>query len=272
MTDERFVDALFFRSWRTSFTRKDENTGGPPESYQTFLRSYPSDPRSQEAALSLFQLNATTLASARIAYTETMSLFPAFARRDALLLRLGALYEKADSLHDALNAFTDITHGFPGSPSAEEAGAGSVRILAALGPVDSAIAEGTAYLAAYPADAHTAEVLAQLAVSLSSSAIPRAVEMYQRLNNEFPYAGAASNARRNLADALVAQENFPEAIALYSELLEEQENSALAENGTDPSLLLALGNAYQRAGDTANAKKYLFQVLAREQTGETAWA
>ena len=273
MTDERFVDALYFRSRAYELlTRKDEKYRRPSiESYQTFLRSYPSDPRNQEAALSLFQLNATTLASARIAYTETMSLFPAFARRDALLLRLGGLYEKADSLNDALTAFTDITHEFPGSPSAEEAGAGTVRIMVALGLADSAIAAGTAYLAAYPANAHTAEVLAQLAdIAAEKRDFPRAVEMYQRLNNEFPYAGAASSARRNLADALVAQENFTEAIVLFSELLEEQEQSALAENGADPSLLLALGNAYQRAGDIANAKKFLFQVLAREQAGETA--
>jgi len=273
MADARFVDALYFRARAYEYlTRKDDKYRRQAvESYQTFLRSYPSDPRSQSAALSLFQLNATTLASAKIAFTETMALYPSFGRRDALLLRLGELQEKADSLNDALAAYSSITQELPGSPSAEEAGFRSVRIKAALGLSDSAVAEGTAYVAAYPAGAHTAEVLARLAeLSVRERNAPRAVEMYQRLSNEFSYTGSAVNARRSLADALAAQGNLTEAISLYSELLDQQENNALAENGADPSLLLSLGTAYQRAGDNANAKKCLFQVLAHEQTGEAA--
>ena len=96
MTDSRFVDALYFRARAYEYlTRKDEKYRRPAiESYQTFLRSYPSDPRSQDASLALFHLNAVTLSAARIAYTETMALFPSFARRDTLLLRLGELQEK----------------------------------------------------------------------------------------------------------------------------------------------------------------------------------
>jgi TolA-binding protein len=273
MTDSRFVDALYLRARAYELlTRKDEKyRRSAIESYQTFLRSYPSDPRSQDAALALFQLNATTLSAAKMAYTETLALYPAFSRRDTLLLRLGELQENADSLSDALASFFAITHELPGSPSAEEAAFRSVRIQAKLGLADSAVGEGTAFVAAYPASKHTAEVLARIAdLSVQQHNAPRAAEMYQRLANEFYYASAASDARRRLGDAYVVQESFTEAIALYSDLLESQENNALAENGADPSLLLALGTAYQHAGDNANAKKFLFQVLAQEQASEAA--
>lgn len=273
MTDTRFVDAMYMRARAYEYlTWKDDKYRRTAiESYQTFLRSYPSDPRSQDAALSLFRLNATTLASAKIAYTETMAMYPSFGRRDALLLRVGQLQEKADSLSDALSSYTTITREMPGSPSAEESGFKAVSIMAALSMADSALAAGTAYVAAYPAGAHTAEVLARVAdIAVQQRDSARATETYQRLANEFSYTEAASGARRRLGDALVVRGSFNEAVALYSELLSQEENSALTENGADPSLLLALGMAYQRAGDNANAKKCLFQVLAREQSGEMA--
>jgi tetratricopeptide (TPR) repeat protein len=143
--------------------------------------------------------------------------------------------------------------------------------MASLGLTDSAIAAGTAHVSAYPAGSHTAEVLARLAdISVQQNDPAHAAEMYQRLANEFFYTEAATNARRKLADAEIATGNFSNAISLYSDLLNQQETNALAENGADPSLLLALATAYQHAGDKANAKKCLFQVLALEQSGETA--
>jgi TolA-binding protein len=273
MTDARFVDAVFLRARSYEFlTSKDEKYRRPAiESYQMFLRSYPSDPRGQDAALALFQLKATSLAAAKIAFTETLAMYPTFSRRDALLLCLGDFQEKTDSLNDALASFSTILHELPGTPSAEEAGYRGVRIAAKLGMVDSAIARGLAFISTSPSSAHTADVLARLAdLSVRQGNANRAAEMYQRLANEFYYTSAAGNSRRNLADALLAQGSYPEAITLYAELLDSQENNALAENGADPSLLLALGIAYQHAGDNANAKKCLFQVLAREQSGESA--
>jgi TolA-binding protein len=273
MTGARFVDALYFRARSYEYlTRKDEKDRRPAiDSYQTFIQSFPSDPRVQDAALSLFQLRASDVASAKTAYTETLAAFPQFGRRDTLLLRLGELQENADSLQDALTSYTIITHEMAGSASAEEAGFRAVRIMAALGQKDSALAAGTAYVSTYPAGPHTAEVLSRIAeISAQERDATHAAELYRRLANEFFYTEAAADARRKLADALVAGGSFSEAVSVYADLLNQQETNALAENGADPSLLLALATAYQRAGDKANAKKYLFQVLAREHTGETA--
>ena len=273
MTDARFVDALYFRARANEYLSwKDEKYRRPAiESYQTFLHSYPSDPRGEDAALSLFQLSATTVASAKLAYNETLALYPQFTRRDTLLLRLGELQEGADSLQDALATYTAITGRMSGSASAEEAAFRSVRIMTSLGMTDSAVDAGTAYIAAYPAGSHAAEVLSRLAgISVQQHDAAHAADLYRRLANEFFYTAAADDARRKLGDALVADGNFTEAIAVYSDLLHQQETNALTENGADPSLLLALGTAFQRAGDKTNAKKYLFEALARENTGETA--
>jgi tetratricopeptide (TPR) repeat protein len=273
MSDSRFVTALFLRAKAYEYMNWKDNTQRPIaiEAYQTFLSSYPADGRSEDAALALFNLSATTPASARTAYESTMAAFPRFARRDELLLQLGMLQNQADSLEPALSTFTMLAEEFGSSRAAEDGGYHRILLLLKLGLRDSAMAAGTRYLSVFPDGAHTAALLSTLAdLLLQSSNGTRAVELFQRLSDDFSYSAYADRVRRRLADALAATGNFGQSVSIYAELLEEESSDPLNEDGIDGSLLLSLGTAQHMAGDPVEAKKALFQFLALGPSGRQA--
>ncbi len=268
-----FMDALLLRaksygflSWKDASYRTRAI-----ESYQTFLKAYPAEMKSEEAAFALFRLNATSLSSARQAFTSTLRNYPTIANRDAMRLRLGGLLEDADSVKEALATYKELAREFPSSRSAEEAQFRSIGIQLKLGVTDSAIAQGTKYLTAYPDGAHTASVIATLAqLAMKSGDTQRAVELLTRLVDEFVYTSYADGARARLADALLSGGEPNKAIAIYKELVDQRAASPFGETDEDVSILFGLAKAYQALGNTAEAKNLLFRVLAHTPPGELA--
>lgn len=273
MNDSRFVDALYYRAKSLEYLSWKDAKYVPQaiESYQTFLKSYPEDPRSERAALSVFMLSASSLQAAHSAYDATLALFPSFHRRDTLLERIGELQQQADSTQEALSTYGRIMGDFSTSPTIPEVAFRRIPLLLSLGLVDSAMHEGEAYLSAFPDGPHSAAVAARLADLLAKNgAADRASEYYRRLTEDFYYTSFAEGARFKLAGTYVASGKFNDAIALYSELIAAQKDDPLSEQGVDPALLLAIGNAYQGAGNAQEAKSFLFQALAHQQSGEVA--
>lgn len=272
-TNPHFVDALLLRaksydylSWKDASYRTRAI-----QSYQTFLKAYPSELKSEEAAFALFRLNATSSSSARQAFGSTLKAYPNNPNRDAMQLRLGGLLEESDSLKEALVTYSNLTREFPSSRSAEEALFRSIGIQLKLGLTDTVTAFGGKYLAAYPNGAHTASIVATLAeLAMKSGDIQRAVDLMTRLDDEFAYTSHADGARAQLADALLASGKPDKAVAVYKELVEHRTTGPFPETDENLSIVLGLAKAYQASGNNAEAKRLFFQLLAKAPSGELA--
>ena len=266
MSDARFVDALFLRAkaYENLALRDEKYRPRAIESYQTFVQSYSEDPRAREAMVSLFFLRATNPSAARTALQGVPS-----DRRDTMLLRLGELLERADSSADALPIYETVARQSRDSGSATEAAYRSALLFGKAGQVDSALAWGGIYLARAPEGAHAAQVLTAMG-EMQRKDPAQAIPLYRRLAGEFAYTAAGSEARPRLAEALAASGNADEAVAVYRDLVREEQENALNESGVSTPLLLGLARAEQQAGHTVEAKTRLLELLAREGSGKEA--
>ncbi len=271
--EPRLSESLYLRarsleyvSWKDPSRRREA-----ADAYREFLARVPGDRRADEATIAVFSLSASTLTEARTALQAALAVNPAFPRRDLMLLRIGTLCEDVDSTGAAMAAFAEALSIKPHSAATEEAHYRHFALLAGAGLLDSAMGAGTSYLQAYPSARRTALVLGMLGdLALERGQADRAASFYQQLTGEFPYTNAAGQARRKLADALLAAGNPQGAVSLYTELLHPPSAEPQQDQPADPSLVLALGKAYSLAGDTKAAKKQLFSLLTRERSGERA--
>jgi TolA-binding protein len=269
--DQRFVDALYLRARSYEFLswKEERYTQQAIDAYRQFLQSYPAEARADEARLSLFTLLATSPTAAREAYAATIAVVPATRHRDEMLLRVGLMQAGTDNPATALPTLAQVAREFSGSPSAARALYEMTALHTRLGQADSALSSGQQYLRLYPRGPHAALVLATLGdLHLQRGNAAQALDMYRQLVNEYSYTRAAAGVLPKLADAYAATGAHDRAIALYADELRRQTGSPFREQGPDPSLLFALGRAHQVAGNNREAKKYLFEFLARERTGE----
>ncbi len=275
MKDERFVDALYYRARALEYLSWKDKKYVPQaiEAYQTFLKAYPTETRSEDAAFSLFTLRASALQAARTAYDTTLAAFPDFRRRDLMLQRIGALQEQSDSIQGALSTYRTIAKELNDSPTLAEVAYRRIPLLLTLGLTDSALQEGISYIRTFPNSPHSAEVTARVAdLFVQHGAPDRAAEYYRALHDEFGYTTFATAATTKLADAYTTTGKYDEAIAVYSELIAEHTDNPLAETDVDASLLLAIGRTYQLAGNNKEARSYLFRALTRQSSNDIAGA
>ena len=273
IADSLSAEALFHRSRSYDYLSCSDESYRPKAiaGYELFRARYPSDPRVREAALSLFRLRATSLAAARNAYDSLSAAFSQPADRAGVLLTLARLQESADSTAAALATLSQVLSADPSSASAEEAAYRRIMLLQKIGLKDQALQEARAYLAAFSSGPHAPAVLMSAAgLSLKNGNPAGAAEFYQQLVNEFWYTRTAAEANRELADADVSAGNYTAAISIYLPMYHEITESPVSAGGPEPSLLLAIANAYHLSGEPAEAKKFLFSILSREHTGPIA--
>ncbi len=272
LTPARTSDALYLKarsleylSWKDAQVRPQAI-----EAYQQFLKEAPADPRADDAAIAVFLLSATSPENARAAYDATVASRPNI-RRDTMLLRIGILEERADTLPAALQTYSSIVQKLPNSPSAEEASFRRFELLNTLGLLEPALAEGNAYITAYPAGKHAPAVLSRLGdIALRGGDASTAVNDYLKLTSDFFYTAEADTARLALAKAYAAAGNQEAAITAYAALLDEQRADPTREGDPDASILLGLGKSCQQAGRFDEARHYLFELLASHRSGPLA--
>lgn len=267
------TDALYLRARSLEFLtwRDPSHKQSAIEAYRAFIIQSPTDPRTEDARLSIFTLSTGSLVEARAAYVAITTANPAYPRRDVMLFQMGRLLEQTDSLAAALVAYTEASRISPASPVAERAGYERFRMLLSAGLIDSAAAVGNSYCAGFSNGRHTPEVLSALGdLALKRGQADRAVDLLQQLAARFPYTEAYLKSQRSLADALLATGDPQSAIALYQELLNPVSARPPTTERPDASLLLCLGKAYATAGNAPQAKKTLFALVAGEGTGERA--
>jgi TolA-binding protein len=273
LSGPRAADARLYRARSLEYLSIRDNAmrSAAVEAFQLFLTSTPRDSRAADAALSLFMLKSGTVAEAQAAAGDIQKAFPAFPRRDTLLLRIGTLQEGEDSLASAAETYGDVLRTSPSSPSAEEAGYRLCRLLTTTGLSDSAIQSGSAYLEDFPRSRYAALMLAQLGdATMARGDASRAIGFYQKLADDFFYTSQAADEEQSLADAYAANGNYTEAVNRYQMLLARREANPFEDQEADSKLLLALGRAEYLGGNYREAQQQLFRMLSRESTGPKA--
>ncbi len=273
LKDTRFADAMFLRAKSYEFLARRNAEYKPKaiESYEAFIASCDTDPRIEDAATAVFYLKATSLQLTRTAYDATLATFPEFSHKDTLMLGLGSALMDAESTRAAMGIFNLLTHQYPSSKSAEEAGFRYFTLLKKNGLADSIATIGLRYVSAYSENMYTAEIMETTADILTQqNKFSRAIELYKTLTDDFAYTAAGQRARRKLADALVADGSREDAVQIYADLLEEQKASPLSVEEPDATLYLSLGKAFHASGKLSEAKNNLLRFLAMQPGGEMA--
>ena len=239
--------------------------------YRAYLASPEGAADSNDARLEIFRLSATTLAGGKQSAAEILGRAPLFPRSDVIHLVLGKLCEKSDSLAAAGAEYREAAGAGKDQSVAEEAAYRTLGLLFRLGTADSALGAGTRFLSSYSSSAHAAEVLSKLGDLALTLKKPRAAAgFYQKLTGEYFYTALAADAREKLGRALAEEGDTQAALSVYEEILAARADDPLGD-GTPPApVLLALGKLYREAGDAAKAKRFLTELLQREQTGTIA--
>ncbi|HTO94386.1 MAG TPA: tetratricopeptide repeat protein, partial [Bacteroidota bacterium] len=260
------AEALEYLSWNDA-----QMVPRAQEAYRAYIASGAAGADSLRALLALFRLSAATLPQAKEAAATLMATHPAFPMADTVELILGTLEEKADSLTEAETAFALARRTARDSVIAGEAAWGSLGILSRRNLPDSALAAGAAFLASFPASPHTAILLARMGELAMQRARPRdAAAYYQRLTGEYGYAAAAEGAEEKLGLALGAAGETDAALSVYTAIAGRAADDPAGDGKPPTGVLLALGKLSWQAGKGPEAKRFLAQVLSREQTGPAA--
>ncbi len=273
LAGERAGQALMKRAESLEYLSRLDPREAPRaiEAYRAYLASSSTAQDSNRAMLASFRLRATSIAAARDAAAEITARNPTFPMSDALHLRLGTLYEKADSLERAGTEYALAARATKDTAIAEEAGYRSLGLLFSRDLADSALGRGALFLKAHPSSAHAAEVLSKLGDIATAEKKPRdAAGFYRKLTGEYGYTTLALDAREKLARSLAEAGETDEALAAYAEILQRQSDDPLGDGQPPVSVLLAMGKLQMEAGNAPEAKRFLMAVLAREQTGQSA--
>ncbi|MDH4070932.1 MAG: tetratricopeptide repeat protein, partial [Ignavibacteria bacterium] len=263
LTGGRFEDALLYRarsyeylSWREQAFRSRA-----VESYTTFLKSYHTDPRADEAALSLFELQAASPSAAREALASVTSLYPATRQKGVMLLKTGELEAESDSVRIALRTFERVLKDYPSGETTPEARYGRFAMLSKLGLRDSAMVEGRRYISQNPSGAHASEVLYHLGMeALKAGDAASASGYFSTLVTRFEYSGEAMKGKKELARSYMLQGETERSVALYEKLLAAERANPFQKQ-IDGDLLLGAADAYRRAGRSGDAQRMLFETM-----------
>jgi len=269
LTGARFEDALFFRSKSYEYLSwRDPSYRAPAiESYTTFVNSYASDPRSDEAYLSLFRLKATSVREAIVAYDGIRSARPQTPGRDEMLLRTGMLQEASDT-SAAMATYATVLREHATSRSAIDAGYRRFAIFLRREHSDSAAVEGKRFVSRYPNSRHTAQVLAGLGeIAHRSSSFADAAEYFSTLREQFAYTAAAENIGPKLASAYAAGGKNDEAMRVLDGLIEEEKSDPFGSGQPRGELLLEQARLKRLSGHPVAAREIVFQLLAHERPG-----
>ncbi len=270
---ERAGDALMKKAQSLEYLswRDPRGASRAIDAYRAYLSLGAGAPDSNSAVLAIFRLSATTLPAARQAEAEILSRNPSFPGAGVIRLTTGELFEKADSPAAAAAEYAGALRSSGDPAVREEAAYRSLGLLIRAGAADSALAEGGRFLTEFPASGHAAEVLSKLGDLALAQKKPRAAaEFYQKLTGEFGYTSFALQAQEKLAGALAGAGETDAALAGYQEILQRERDDPMRNGQPSPSVLLALGKLKSAAGDNDGAKRFLMEVLERNQTGPIA--
>ena len=252
---------------------RDSNAGDlAVTSYDELLQQFPQSKWSDEAAFYRFQL-----VSRQKSPEELLTLTKGFlskqstsSHRDVVLWDLGNAQLKLGGYSEAISTFNKIIAEFPTSTFVPNALLQQGIAYLNLNYPDSAVAIWQKCFELSLTNPSTLQAFWNLAdLRWKQKQYSEAIAFWKRITTEFPYSSMAEQAAAMLPHGYLANGEYDEAIALYENLLQEQQFSPF-EEGKDSELLFHLANAYEKKGNRQTATKCYNQYLLYNHTGPNA--
>jgi TolA-binding protein len=244
------------------------------QAYEEFLRRYPSQQHSGEAAAQIALLNISQPGQAdpmKIAEDFVVK-YPASTLGDIVVLAAADTMRERGRYNRASLAYEQLLAWFPSSSLQEEALYNLGRSLQESGKADSAQIVFNSYTEKYPTGPQGARVLSnQAKEDLQSGKAQEAVRLYQTVLENYYYTPQAEDAKFEICRALAGSGQLDSAIARCQVLLREQRENLFRHNDSLEVLHL-LASLYQQKGLRPLAKKYYLACLQQDRTSERAAA
>ena len=245
----------------------DADAASAIAAYDSLLSKYPEREFSDDAALAQLNLKLQLAKTTADLRTLGSNLFTGtrFGRyKDKALLSLGIAYENAKDMEDAALTFKLIVDQSAQSESAPAALFQYGKALMGLADQDSASTVLRLYLDRYPNDAGSAEAASQLAQYDSKMGqADRANALYDLLEKKYFYTSYSLDLDRKRGDAYFVAGNYASAITWYGKQMASLQSDYFMYNDVPPDLLYKLGYAYEKLGNSDEAKYYYAQYVTR---------
>lgn len=280
LDEDKFIEANFLRARSYHLWSEIDSTVAERAItyYGAFLKQYPADKLSGDAAYYNFQLRARKKSPEEI-LSPAKELLAAHLRpefREEILFTTGTASLAAGLAADTLQFFTQLEQEFRNSSVAQ-------RGLLALGSwyaghnkPDSAIMYWQRGITNAPNGFSGAAILQRLAVLyIQLHNYGEAISTYKKLISDFPYTHEAEQTRIVLANEYFAGGQYEQAITELESYVKQLETSPFdAPHPWDITLQLAM--AYERKGNGQKAMslygEYLLNNRASKNAGEVYYA
>lgn len=244
------------------------------KAYEEFLRRYPSQQHSGDAAaqIALLRISQPEQADPMKVAEDFVLKYPTSTLGDIVVLAAADTMRARGRYERAALAYKQLLAWFPSSTLKEEALYSLGRSLQDSGKKDSAQIIFSSYIDKYPVGSHGAQVVSNQAEELlQAGKAQESVNLYQRLVDSYYYTPQAEDAKFEMCQALAGSGQLDSAIAGCQVLLRKQREDLFRHNDSLEVLRL-LASLYQQKGSRPTAKKYYLACLQQDRTSERAAA
>ncbi|MDI6765794.1 MAG: tetratricopeptide repeat protein [Bacteroidota bacterium] len=277
LSEDNLNDAFYFhaRAYHLQSEMNPDLTNNAITDYDAFLKQFPKSKWSEDVAYFNYRLK-----SQQKNPTETISLaqeflsnHPKSTQRDKVLFDLARLRRattKAGAPADALQWLELITKEFPESPLVPNTLLERGNIYLSLKQRDSAAIVWEKAIS-YPAkDPSTLNAIWNLAdLHRQNNDYAEAIVLLKRITVEFFYSSIAEKAISLLPELYIANNEYDQAIQVYSDILDEQRSSPIQKE-IDLNLYYHLAAVHEKKGEGQKAIHYYNQYLVADSKGAYA--
>ncbi len=231
--------------------------------YDDFLKKYPSEGQSDDAAFARYELQSTIITPQQkiITAQSCLSQNPTTKYRARLLFDIASASLAVGDTATATATFSSLASDSSAGTLAPVALGKLGEIMLTKRAPDSARTFWHRAIDYLPVSPATPKALWNLAaLDFDHHANEEAIECWKRLSDEFGYTTFGQEAAYRVPEGLFQEGNFPDAISEYRRLLSIDQGDS-AKPGIRGKLFTGLAEAYERSGDYQNAidtyKRYL---------------
>lgn len=243
------------------------------EAYDMLLKSYPVNEFRDEAIAARFMLKlqqASSLTDVRALHAAFFNDAATVKDREAVLLAVGNAYGRFEGYAEALEVYRAAMQSHNAS-NAAEAMFQLAMTLDKIGKADSALGLLQNYMITYPHHDHAAAAawfVGQRAAARGR--VQQALRAYEQIEQNYPYTQYRVRLALARAEAFVAVNDLPNAIASYQRYLTQLQEDVFSLHEPPLDALFHLAQCYQRVGNRAEAKKYYTMYLHRDPSSARA--
>lgn len=274
LDEDKFIEANFLRARSYDLWSEIDSTVAEQAIifYGAFLKQYPADKWSGDAAYYSFQLRAGKkspdgiLSQAKVLLSTRLR--PEF--REEILFTIGMASLAAGSAADTLQFFTQLEQEFGNSSTTQHGFLALGSWYAGHNKPDSAIMYWQRGITNAPNGFSSAAILQRLAaIYIQLHNYGEAISTYKKLISDFPYTHEAEQTRTVLANEYFAGGQYEQAITELESYLKQLETSPFGD--LHPwDITLQLAKAYERKGNGQKAMSFYGEYLLNNRTSINA--